>query len=119
MGKITIVFLGDKFLKDVDKGISKGMLGGSEILSTNVAKHTPVLTGVLRSSIEPSGEILKKVTSKSGKFETTAGTEVEYAAAVNYGRPDQPNRKAHHMFEFGAEASKETILNFIKRFLPK
>jgi hypothetical protein len=71
-----------EILKDIESGLIRGLLQGSEYLATNIQKETPVVTGNLRQSIKPTGEIKKQL---GGKYETEVTTPVKYASYVEYG----------------------------------
>lgn len=102
-----------KFKKALKRDIEKSLKLGAEIITANIRRETPVLTGTLKASIEP-----KNIINKIGKKSISVETNVEYAPAVELGRPDQPNRIARNMFFIGGENSKNQVEQIFKKNLP-
>lgn len=109
---LTFTDNSDKFFNDLDRGIALGMAQGAELLTTNIAKLTPVRTGLLRSSIQPTEKIEPTLTG----FKTNVFTPVEYAPEVEFGTTRQRPRA---MFRKGGDESFKPVENIIKRNLPK
>jgi HK97 gp10 family phage protein len=102
----------EEALKEIGEGIASGLALSAELLSTNIRKETPVLTGYLKSQIIPDAQV-----SRSGSvYSTSVGTEVEYAKYVEYGTSSQ---SARAMFRSGADNSKSAILSLLSKNLPK
>lgn len=99
----------------IDKGIISGVLKGAEMIVTNIQKETPVLTGTLKSGTVPEG----KVDVSKNEIKTKVVNNVKYAAPVEFGRHDQPNRRPVGMFRKGGDASRESVLQILNNSLPK
>jgi len=102
-------FLDDEVFTKMQRAVIQGMLDVGELFATNVGKNTPVLTGRLRSSIEPSGE----VQIKNGRvYSTSVQSDVEYAKFVEFGTSKMQPRA---MFRKGADETVPKIPELIKR----
>jgi HK97 gp10 family phage protein len=96
----------------IGKGVADGLKDGAELLATNIAKNTPVLTGNLRAEISPTGQVIRSGTN----YKTAVETKVEYAPFVEYGTS---RMKPRGMFRKGADESARPILNLLTNRLPK
>ncbi len=70
----------DQYEESVLKGLQKAVEESALLLEREAKLAAPVDTGRLRSSI----------TTEIGKLEATVGTNVEYAAAIEYGSSKHP-----------------------------
>lgn len=117
---IKNTFYGNEFLDSLEKSLVKNVLHSADLLANDIKEETPVLTGRLKSSINPVGRIERKISGKGiGSIKTAVATDVEYGPAVEFGRPDQPNREPRLMFTLGAEKSFDKIEKFLAKNLPK
>lgn len=111
----------DQIKKDIESGLIRGLLQGSELLATSIQKETPVVTGNLKQSIKPTGE----VKAKSKGYITEVNTPVKYAAYVEYGGGTRKTKNGttritftpRAMFRKGANAVKGKIEKVIKNNL--
>ena len=102
----------DQFIKAMERGEVQGLQVGSQLLSTNIRKFTPVLTGFLRSKTEADENVQD---TGSGK-KITVRNNTEYGPFQEYGTAlIQPRA----MFRRGGEASRESIMSIIQKNLPK
>jgi len=99
--------------KDIESGLVRGLLQGSEMLATDIQKETPVISGNLKQSIKPTGTVSKTPTG----YITEVNTPVVYAAFVEYGGGTRDGRqisfKPRAMFRKGASNAKSKIESII------
>lgn len=109
------VWLGDKVLKDIEKKAAEGLLLGALEMESDIKSFTPAPTGNLKNSIASEN----KVKISSNKISVNVGTDVVYAAWVEYGggtRKDGVTIKfpPRAMFRKGAEKAKPKIDKIMK-----
>lgn len=111
MMKAKFIDKSPEFESKADEEIEKALAESALVLRGKAQIRCPVKTGRLRDSIDASSSILTKGYPKG---QAEVGTNVEYAAYVEYGTKYM---KAQPYMRPGAEASRETIRGIFKKRL--
>ena len=99
-----------EFIRDLESKIEKGLIQGSEMLTTNVRKNTRVDTGNLRAGTKETGNVKKSANA----YTTLVENKVNYAIHQEYGTI---HMQPAAMFRKGADQSVNPIQNILAKNL--
>lgn len=105
-------WFGNKITEKIDLRVIEALQKSAIILQVAIQENTPVITGRLRSSIQPTNIIDKR----GHIYSTKVITNVKYAAKVEFGNETRAPRA---MFRKGIEESTSLIRDELYNSLKK
>lgn len=91
--------------------IASALLQSAELIAVSIQEETPVQTGNLKSSIQPTGRIED---AGGGRWKTNVNTPVDYAPWVEYGTRKMEPRA---MFRKGIAKSQTAVRKLFESIL--